>query len=32
MLGETSDMGEITAIHIPPTSIQLLPETGSATS
>jgi putative spermidine/putrescine transport system ATP-binding protein len=32
MLGETSDMGEITVIHIPPTSIQLLPETGSATS
>jgi putative spermidine/putrescine transport system ATP-binding protein len=32
MLGETSDMGEITAIHIPPTSIQLLPETGSRTS
>jgi len=25
-------MGEITAIHIPPTSIQLLPETGSAPS
>ena len=29
MLGETSDMGEINAINIPPTSIQLLPETGS---
>lgn len=32
LLGETGDMGEIAAIHIPPTSIQLLPETGSATS
>ena len=32
MLGETGDMGEITAIHIPPTSIQLLPETGSIPS
>ena len=32
LLGETGDMGEITAIHIPPTSIQLLPETGSAQS
>jgi len=26
LLGETSDMGEISAIHIPPASIQLLPE------
>ncbi len=32
LLGETGDMGEIAAIHIPPTSIQLLPEAGSATS
>jgi putative spermidine/putrescine transport system ATP-binding protein len=29
LLGETSDMGEISAIHIPPASIQLLPENGS---
>ncbi|MDO8876521.1 MAG: ABC transporter ATP-binding protein [Pseudolabrys sp.] len=32
LLGETGDMGEIAAIYIPPTSIQLLPETGSAQS
>jgi putative spermidine/putrescine transport system ATP-binding protein len=30
-LGETSDMGEISSIHIPPASIQLLPENGSPT-
>jgi putative spermidine/putrescine transport system ATP-binding protein len=29
LLGETSDMGEISAINIPLASIQLLPETGS---
>jgi hypothetical protein len=29
LLGETSNMGEISAIHIPPASIQLLPENGS---
>lgn len=28
LLGETSNMGEISAIHIPPASIQLLPENG----
>jgi putative spermidine/putrescine transport system ATP-binding protein len=32
LLGETSDMGEISAIHIPPASIQLLPENGSQVS
>ena len=29
LLGETSDMGEISNIHIPANSIQLLPENGS---
>ncbi len=28
LLGETSDMGEIKAIHIPPASIQILPANG----
>ena len=32
LLGETSEMGEITAIHIPLASIQILPETGSGKS
>ena len=30
ILGETSEMGDISAIHILPASVQILPETGSA--
>jgi putative spermidine/putrescine transport system ATP-binding protein len=32
LLGETVDMGEISAIHIPPASVQLLPDSGSPSS
>lgn len=32
LLGETSHMGEISEIHIPPASIQLLPQNGSPVS
>ena len=31
LLGETIEMGQISAIHIPPASVQLLPANGSAT-
>ncbi len=32
LLGETSEMGEISSIHIPPASIQILPETSGGTA
>jgi len=32
LLGETTDMGKISAVHIPPASIQLLPDTGISIS
>jgi putative spermidine/putrescine transport system ATP-binding protein len=32
ILGETPDMGQIAAIHIPPTSVQVLPQGGKAVS
>jgi putative spermidine/putrescine transport system ATP-binding protein len=32
LLGETTEMGEIAAIHIPPASVQLLPSNRSSTS
>jgi hypothetical protein len=32
LLGETSEMGEILAIHIPPGSIQLLPHDSTSVS